>query len=81
MHHISGSDANCDMDLSHPGRKLQSCPDPAPRYVASLGYVRVAPPTLAIGDQTPERVPLLASPVATEISFDVASPPPRTALA
>jgi hypothetical protein len=79
--HRMAQGTNCDMDLRHPASQWQSCPVHNNQFTASLVFVRVAPPALAAAEPPRERVPLFASPVAAEMAFDVAAPPPRPSLA
>jgi hypothetical protein len=80
MHRMNSHAPNCDTDMSHPGSQLQSCPSHSVRYAGLPDFIRVAPPALTTAEQPVERAPLFASPVAMEIAFDVAAPPPRNIL-
>jgi hypothetical protein len=77
MHRIIQKAADCEMDLRHPEAQLQSCPSPAVRYAGLADFVRVPLPVIDSANWSSERLALKASPIQSEIAFDVAAPPPR----
>jgi hypothetical protein len=76
MHHAG---ALCDMATHRQGASFDSCPSPAPHYLAAYTFVRVAPPEIA-AEQPAGRALVFAAPAGPHQDFDVASPPPRLSL-
>jgi hypothetical protein len=76
MHHAG---ALCDMAAHRQGASFDSCPSPAPHYLAAHTFIRVAPPEL-VQEQPAGDIRIFAVPTTLHQDFDVASPPPRRSL-
>jgi hypothetical protein len=91
MHHVANGQVVCGMDTSqmgmgqmgmgNTGTSVQACPGQMQRYTADLTFMQVGPATLTIERRTNGVAPVFAAPNAPDIQLDVASPPPRFALA
>ena len=74
--HKPSPDPGCDMDMGHPQRAFQSCPDYGIRYIASLTFVCAAP-LVYFGEPAIEAAPIFAPAHAPEVVPSIDSPPPR----
>lgn len=74
--HQNGAHGGCDMDMSHSGPALKSCPDAGTHYTASLTFVRVAPPAYRAA-RAIEAAPVFVLATAPHVIRSVDSPPPR----
>jgi hypothetical protein len=80
MHRMAGNHVECSTGAGHSSGALQSCPDVAPRYTASLTFVGVAPSVFfAMG--VISIAPILAFHEPVNAYRGIVLPPPRTSLA
>jgi hypothetical protein len=77
MNNKGSQGAGCDMDMSHTGFVLQSCPKYALHYAPSLVFVCAVPLT-HFGEPAVERAPVFAAGTAPYATPGIDSPPPRT---
>jgi hypothetical protein len=80
MHHNASQAGGCDMDMSHSGAALKSCPDQGTHYTTSLTFVRVAP-LARFAERTIEPASVFAPPVAPHVIPSIDAPPPRSIVA
>jgi hypothetical protein len=80
MHHNGSPAVACDMDMSHTGAALKSCPDQGTHYTASLTFVRVAP-LARFAERMIEPARVFAPAVAPHVIPSIDSPPPRSIVA
>jgi hypothetical protein len=77
MHHNASQASGCDMDMSHAGPALKSCPDLGSRYTASLTFVSVVPPAY-VAARVIEAAPIFVLATAPHVIPNIDSPPPRS---
>jgi hypothetical protein len=78
--HQNSARGGCDMDMSHSGVALKSCPDQSVHYTASFTFVRVAPPAF-LAARVIEAAPVFVLAAAPLVIPSIDSPPPRFVVA